>query len=129
MSLESVCERVNSGGAPGALAGRTATHPHWPAAPGIACCLHPLLCAQSFGTDGENLRQIDRNTLVWSDPTLLLKILLFSQGLRFTLSEHLVSSGRQTTGFGWTVALLEGRTLVAGLHWTRDRAQILPVQP
>ena len=100
----------------------------WPVAPGIACCLHPLLCSQSFGIDGENLRQIDRNTLVWSDPTLLLKI-LFLQGLHCTLSEHLMSSGRQTTGFGWTVALLEGRALVEGLHWTTDRAQILPVQP
>ena len=82
----------------------------WPAAPRISCCLHPLLCSQSFGIDGENLRQIDRNTLVWSDPTLLLKI-LFLQGLCFTLSEHLISSWRQTTGFEWTVASLEGRAL------------------
>lgn len=100
----------------------------WPAAPRISCCLHPLLCSQSFGIDGENLRQIDRNTLVWSDPTLLLKI-LFLQGLCFTLSEHLISSWRQTTGFEWTVASLEGRALMAGLHWTRDRAHSLPVQP
>ena len=107
----------------------------WPHTLALACGSQDSLLPPSsalfpeFWNDGENLRQIGRNTLVWSDPTLLLKILLFSQGLRFTLYELLMSSWRQTTGFGWTVALLEGRALVAGLHWTRGGAQILPVKP
>lgn len=115
---------------PRTLAGEDGhTSSPWPAA-SVDSLAASILCSvpKVLELMEENLlRQIDSNTLVWSDPTLLLKILLFLQGLHFYPQCHLMSSWRQTTGFEWTVASLEAESSRGQVqHWTRDRPIAYP---